>query len=316
MTNADTQVVDGFGEMPLNSNHNRMKRYLCSHWALHPNDAAWVRSMNFTGLRFDIPFGAPGDYIAQMFDTVHRLKLDALAIVCGWCYWHDTKGEVHERGWTPPSAAINLECKRVAGIWQSSKKPPTSWEIGNEPDLSRWRSPEHFADRAEAGFLGINSKIPGANIILGGVSNIDKKGGARYLERVRIAGTSCPITGIHPYRTAYEPWETPKGWASLAEAREWVRSLGRVWITEGGWHTAPQKKWGKIKICGKKVQWSNASVAKFAVEEMKIWQGIAECYSYYQINDGHDPDNSEHNFGLRFLDGKPKPVAYAFQEIV
>lgn len=294
-----------------------MRRYLCSHWALGPEQTAWIKRMGFSGLRFDIPWGAPKEYIRQAFDTMAEQHLEVLAIIGGWARWEN--GEmVAARNFAPPLPAIGIEGKRVARILLKSDMPVgrVSFEIGNEPDISDWDGPKQFAEFVRLGSAGIWEVIPTAKVVVGGVSNVNRKGGAKYLDAVCSAGVDARmILGIHPYRCDRMPPEAPKGWKSIWEVFAWLRSKRRpIWITEGGWHTAPQKRrsgpWG---ICSTKVQWDNQEIANFAVDEMRLWEEVAELYAWYSCNDGLDPNNPEDNFGIRYADFSPKPVAEAFE---
>ena len=297
-----------------------MKRYLCSHWALGPEQTAWVKSMGFSGLRFDIPWGAPAEYIRRAFNTMHEQRLEVLAIVGGWMRWVDGE-RVAARGFAPPLQAIGVEAKRIASILLKSQMPVNfvTFEIGNEPDLSNWKNPRDFASFVRLGADGVWEVIPTAKVVVGGVSNVNRKGGAKYLDAICSAGVDARmILGVHPYRCDRAPNEAPKGWKSIWEVFAWLRSKQRpIWITEGGWHTAPQtRRSGLFGLCSKSVQWSDREIADFATNEMRLWEEISELYAWYNCNDGRNPNEPEDNFGVRYIDFSPKPVAEAFEEIL
>jgi hypothetical protein len=62
--------------------------------------------------------------------------------------------------------------------------------------------------------------------------------------------------------------------------------------------------------------WTDDELAAFAHEELDIWEKRGpEFYTWYQLNDGPDPKNQEHRFGIRIGDTwEPKPVALALKE--
>ncbi len=294
-----------------------MRRYLCSEWALGREQTRWVKSMGFSGLRYDIPWGAPSKYIQMSFDQMSLQQLDALIIIGGWMRWGGDN-PVAARGFAPPVDAIGLEAKHAARILLRSKMPVdfVSWEIGNEPDLSEWKSPREFAEFVRRGAEGIWEVIPTATVVVGGVSNVNRNGGAKYLDAICSAGVDARmILGVHPYRSDRAPDEAPKGWKSVDDVFRWLKSKERlIWVTECGWHTSPQKRRsGPFGIWSKNVQWSDYDVAKFVRLEMSLWENAgAGLYAYYQINDGENKLDPEQNFGVRYFDLTPKPVAGAF----
>lgn len=296
-----------------------MKRYLCSHWGLNPADNAFVKSMGFSGLRFDIPWGAPRTYIRDAFDTMAKQRLEVLAIVGGWMRWENDQ-PVAAKGFAPSLDAIYIEARKSARILLKSDMPVdlVSWDMGNEPDQSDWKSPSEFAAFVRLGAAGIWEAIPTATVVVGGVSNIDRKGGARYLDAICSAGVHKDmVLGVHPYRGVYRPHEAPKGWKSIYDVFEWLRSKDRrIWVTEGGWHTSPQVRKSLWGICQKKVQWSDDDVAEFASLEMELWENAgAELYAWYQMNSGPDPNNDNDNYGVRDSELVPKPIAREFQRV-
>lgn len=299
-----------------------MKKYLCSHWALNPADRDWVKSMGFSGLRFDIPWAAPKEYVRKAFNTMAANKLEVLAIIGGWCLWDAVSAKPKPRkAFTPPLQAVGLEAKRIASILVKSNMPLglVAFELGNEPDLSEWNSPREFADFVNRGASGVWEAIPTATVITGGVSNVNRKGGARYLDRMLDAGIDPRILlGVHTHRWDQIPSHPPKGWDSIQDMFRWLRSKGRVFfVTEGGWHSAPQTiRRGPFGLCKKSLQWDDNEIADFAEVEMGLWNRAGcGCYSWYQINDGPNRLDREDNFGVRYHDLAPKPVAKAFQDM-
>lgn len=295
-----------------------MKRYLCSHWALNRADTEFVKSMGFSGLRFDIPWGAPREYIRLAFNMIAKLELEVLAIIGGWMRWQDGV-PVSAKNFAPPLLAARIEAKRVARCLLQSdlRVDRVAFDLGNEPDISEWDSPIEFASFVRLGAQGIWEIIPTATVIVGGVSNVDRKKGARYLDAICAAGVDeRMVLGIHPYRGSLRPDWAPRGWSSIDDVFAWLKSKGRrIWVTECGWHTSPQKRrvgpWG---ICSKDIQWSDSDIAEFASLEMKLWESAgAEVYTYFQLNSGPDSNIPMQNYGVRDSNMFPKPIACEFQ---
>jgi hypothetical protein len=297
-----------------------MKRYLNSNWALNPVDRDWVKSMGFKGLRCGVPWRSQLRYISKMLNTLGRNNFEALLLIGGWEQWVDDGLRVERKIRQWQKDGIGIEAKKVATAALKSNIPLdlVAFEIGCEPKESGF-SPREYARYVNSGAAGIFSVIPTATVLFCGPLNVDRKGGARMLDEVLDAGIDHRLLiGLHPYRSALRPYWAPRGWDSINNMFLWLRGLRRdYWISECGWHTAPQKRRrGPFGLCSKTIQWSDADVAEFAGQEMDLWENAkAQCYVWYQINDGPDPNNPEDNFGLRYHDGTPKPAAKAFQDM-
>ena len=103
---------------------------------------------------------------------------------------------------------------------------------------------------------------------------------------------------------------------------DWIRRHHPLFaVTECGWSTATRSKARRFPLCFLRERvpgWTDADVAKFALWELDFWkeQG-ALLYSWYQLNDGPDPEdahNVEGRFGVRALDGTAKLVLDAMKE--
>jgi hypothetical protein len=274
--------------------------------------------MGFSGLRFDIPWRAPAEYIRAAFDAMASSRLESLAIIGGWMRWENDEPKA-AKGFAPPLHLIGIEARRIAEILlRSHRIASVSFEVGNEPDISDWKSPQEFSSFVRAGAQGVWEVIPSAAVLVGGVSNVNRKGGARYLESILDSGEMDKrmVVAVHPYRWDRRPHEAPEGWESLNDVFKWLRAIGRpFWASEGGWHTSPQTiRSGPFGLCKRGLRWTDADVAEFAGLEMDLWRNAgADAYGWYQINSGPDPSEREHNFGLRFADMTPRPAARTFE---
>lgn len=277
----------------------------------------WLREFGVKGLRQDIPVGCPDDHLAKLVGEVSAAGMLGVFIVAGWMKW----GEGNYREEKISLETVIDESERVAEAVKEFDALETSWlELGNEPDLTAGydKDPERFATAVTQGVVHGRSVAPGARFIMGGVSNLNRRGGFRYLERVVKAGLPKQlIIGVHPYRSDVRPWEKFGGWkGGLEQAAQALSEVvaGRpVAVSELGWHTATQEKrflWKKRTWA-----WTDEEIAEFFRWETEFWMGRrADPFVWYQLNDGPN-DEALHRFGVRYMDDKPKPVLFEFGRI-
>lgn len=191
-------------------------------------------------------------------------------------------------------------------------------EIGNEEDarMSPRAYHRHFMEVYEA--LGGGGPLT-PQVFTCGITTTDK-GRLSWLEQVYAFGIPEGVgCAIHTYRSTVAPWVSHKGFNSRAEEYRAVREIigprRRLIVSEIGWHTTPSRhRYGPWGLFSRRVQFTDADVARFALAECKIAaaHGV-ESLTWFQANDGQDPKQYEHTFGIRRLDGTWKPVADALR---
>ncbi|MEW5946337.1 MAG: beta-galactosidase [bacterium] len=184
------------------------------------------------------------------------------------------------------------------------------WEIWNEP----WPHSlffaggtyEDYADLLRVAHARAKEADPDCVIVgLGGTdhwhaANIFELGGFQYMDKA----------SIHVYQAGLAPeW----GWFRdvIRKAQEVITRFGGgkgLWITESGWPTnrGISEGWQGISL---------EDNARFLVRAhlLALAEGV-EKYFWFSFRDaGTDPSNFEHNMGILFHDGTPKPsyVAYS-----
>jgi hypothetical protein len=272
--------------------------------------------IGFHGTRQDIPLGAPFPHVAELIREAREASEQAVFIVGGWQGWHEGRSVQMYKSDPIPQQAVYAQAFDFAKELQRIDWAPQV-EIGNEPDITDGfsKDPATFAGYVRRVWEEIVIANPALEhrCYMGGVSNLRKKAGHKYLTRLLQHADLAEdkiMTAFHPYRPEYEPWAEFGGWSRINDA---VWELRQVWgerqfgVTEIGWHTATQKR----GLLGRhEWQWTDEQVAEFYQWERNFWQSEgAQCFVWYQLNDGPD-DTSEHKFGIRYLDETYKPVAY------
>lgn len=196
-----------------------------------------------------------------------------------------------------------VEAAQIAGL------DAYALEIGNEPDLAvagYSERPEDFAEAVrQAHFAARAAGFAGA-VISGGISNLNGRG-FRYLARMLAAGAlpDDVVIGMHRYPESHRgplaphlPWRSREDeWATLVELTPGRRRA----CTEFGYHTADVL--------------SDRGVAASVLWDLAFYEARGvELAVVYQLNDGPTASYLDH-YGMRYLDGRWKPVAEAVRAV-
>jgi hypothetical protein len=276
----------------------------------------WIKEWGFDGIRQDIPLGAPAEYITTLIQEVADAQMTGCFIVGGWCYWDN--GNLDMRTVAPDIPEAAEHAAQVAALMQATSCRGFV-NVGNEPDITESMSEERFVELCQSCLDSMRSVVPLIEMITGGVHNISRNGGFKYLEKCVKLGLPTGrdyanvFVGVHPYRTGLEPWEPFEGDSMSKWADRIYGTAGPFAIDEVGWHSAPQTK-GRWP-CKKQFRFSFDDIKRFAKWEQDHWLAYgAQLYVWYQINDGPLPEFNMHNYGVRtFPDEQPKPVIEAFR---
>ncbi|MHA2337479.1 MAG: hypothetical protein ACXACX_09255 [Candidatus Hodarchaeales archaeon] len=279
-----------------------------------------ILSLNYDGIRQDIPMGSTEIYIHKLLKEISDSDCYAVLILGGWMHRKSNKEIVDLYRKNP----INFrEVFRMADKLSHEIKgfgiAHRVWiEIGNEPDLTNdfSKDPMRFASYVSMLYGRLVKSCPELKdrVIAGGVSNLRKKTGYKYLRD--YAHQSLPdqiIFGIHPYRTEVKPEDPFDKWERINDAvwdvKQHVLKGRKFAVTEIGWHSAIQQKCGGWFKPRMEYEFSDDEIAKFIKWEMNFWKKEgSELFAWYQLNDGPD-DIALHHYGIRNLSGDWKTYA-------
>jgi hypothetical protein len=220
---------------------------------------------------------------------------------------------LYERGGLVTTGEARNGFARYAGWVAAQMKGAVSYyEIWNEWNIGfgstdrprRAGSVEDYAKLVRAAAIAIHRGDPEAIVIAGGATNSD----TRWFEAFGATGVLPYIDGvsIHPYNYG-KPWY----WSSPEAAMHWVDTVRQqmtadndgkpvdMYVTEMGW---PGNRHG----------YAEDVVADYLQRFMELARQkhyVRGVWWYDLVDDGDDPDNREHRFGLFRRDGEAKPAA-------
>jgi hypothetical protein len=275
-----------------------------------------AREAGFRFVRMDLLWAnveRGGRYRFFQYDALLR-ALDARQMGVLWIldYGHPDHGLGAPR--TPQDIAAFARFAEAAASHFKGRN--VRYEVWNEPNTSHfWEpasDPSEYAALLRAAVAAIRHADPAAKISTGGVSGIDLS----FLVQAVGSGISSDLTaiGIHPYPRG-GPEEIAPDFETL---REWTGALGsgvEIWDTEWGYSSsnAPAEAPSNGHTeAGRKRQ------AILAVRELlTIWAiGLPSAVYYDLRDDGTDPANPEHNYGLLDSAGNEKPAMVAVRNLM
>jgi hypothetical protein len=273
-----------------------------------------ARAAGFTFVRMDMLWSnveRGGRYRFFAYDTLLR-ELDARKMGVLWIldYGHLDHGGSPPR--TPADIAAFARFAEAAATHFKGRN--VRYEIWNEPNLSQFWAPgpnaAEYAALLRAAVAAIRGADPDARISSGGISRFDTPFLSRALDPPLAANLTA--IGIHPYPKAGPESIAPE----LESLREGVRrAFGdhlEVWDTEWGYSStnAPRDAPSNGHTeAGRRRQ------AVLAVREMLTIRALGLPLAvYYDLrDDGTNPADPEHNYGLLDSSGEEKPAMKALR---
>jgi hypothetical protein len=191
------------------------------------------------------------------------------------------------------------------------------YEIWNEPNTSQFWPPypnaSEYAALLREAVAAIRRADPAAKVSSGGISRMDEA----FLSQAVDPKVAADLTaiGIHPY-----PKTGPETIAAeLGTLRDWVgRAFGdrmEIWDTEWGYSSADAPK--EAPSNGHTEAGRRRQAALAVREILTVWTVGLQLAVWYDLHDdGADPANPEHNYGLLDSNGDEKPAMQAVRNLM
>jgi len=191
-----------------------------------------------------------------------------------------------------------------------------SYEIWNEPNTERFWPPSpnarEYAALLNASAMAIHRADPSARVASGGLGRVD----LTFLQEIiQAAGTEIAAAGVHPYRR--KPPESVA--ADVPLLKQLLLSPARrgleLWDTEWGYASYDYFS-SNLRGDGHSTQGRKRQAVLACREVLAIWSlGLPLGVWYDLRNDGDDPRNPEHNYGLLDAHNNDKPAMQAIRTL-
>ena len=191
------------------------------------------------------------------------------------------------------------------------------YEIWNEPNTTQFWKPSpnasEYAILLKEAVAAIRRADPSAKVSSGGLSRFD----AAFLSGAVDPSLAAGLTaiGVHPYPKTGPETIAP----DIENLREWAaRSLGQhmeIWDTEWGYSSANAPE--EAPSNGHTEEGRRRQASLSVREILTVWAvGLPLAVWYDLRDDGTDPANPEHNYGLLDSSGNEKPAIQAVRTLM
>jgi hypothetical protein len=287
------------------------------HGFVDPHLLDLAREAGFASVRTDLLWRQVERNGSYRFAGYDRLlgALEARGMSALWIldYGHP------QHGGDRPHSAADLEAfaRYAAAAALHFRGRNTTYEIWNEPNTERFWPPapsaKDYSLLLREAVAAIRRADPEARIVTGGLARIDLP----YLEQMLEAGDVPAVhaIGVHPYRRA-----GPESFAAdLLPLRELIRkTLGSqidIWDTEWGYGSYDYFS-GALRGDGHSTAGRHRQAVLACREILTVWALDLPGAIWYDLrDDGDDPRNPEHNYGLLDRTDASKPAMLALRQI-
>jgi len=323
---SDGQTVAGYTrsfavDMPTKSRGSHFRYGLCSHTWRKPADEYAKEMALIDRLGVDIVRDGPLDWnvseprqgewnfeMADRFlDDLARIGVELQAIFSDTPKWARTGNpdSPDASSWarvTPREDAIVEFAQTISKRYKSRVR---YWEYFNEPDIS-WRSPpQQYAATWNAAATAIRESNPEAMPMNGGFAMVRRQPNPRFVDDVvPILNTAqWKVFAYHDYNTFENMVDRYR--KAVRPVYDKARLDIPIWVNEGGFN---------MLLPGGGERTQAAELAKKYIAAP--WLGL-HAYLWYDLrDDGVEPENKEHHFGLVKSNFQPKPSYSAYQTVI
>ena len=261
--------------------------------------AAWGSVERVEG-QFD--FSKPDNLLAAL--QPHGIQVES--ILAYSTRWGST-GDPNAKDWSDWSkTAPRLEpwLNYVGKVVERYGDRIDLWEIWNEPDISFWRaSTESYVELFNASSALIKKKSPRAQVLNGGLAMASREPNPDFVSRF-VASASPAHWDIFAYHDYHSFAQFLARRSEVETHQKALRKNLPAWINEGGYHSL---------LAGGEHSQTLTLVKKIAASPAF---GVKAYFWYNLRDDGLDPKDPEHHFGLVRYDGQPKPAWSAYQALI
>ena len=181
------------------------------------------------------------------------------------------------------------------------------YEIWNEPDLGFWRGTEdEYIATLRAAFKTIRAVDPDAKVMSGGFATVLNHAGRAKNPNMqeRVLAEASDVFDIHAFHQ-HGPFSEfhPAVIGELARIRAKAAFQRPLWFNETA---ITSMHWGEMR-----------QAAELLKKSAFVKSSGAIGWTWYNLrNDGNNPQDDEHNYGLLRNNMQPKPAFWAYRAVV
>jgi hypothetical protein len=290
------------------------------HATNDPRGMDAVRAAGFGWVRMDAHWNTieqvPGVYNFSTFDALvnaaEQRGIWTVAIL-------DYGNVLHTGGaMNPPKSTAELNayenyCAAIAAHYAGRK---VAFEVWNEPDVPGFwggvPNAYEFSNALSKGIAGVRRGNPGAQVFSGGLSSVHATT-YQFLDTQLASGAMTGATGlgVHLYGSGYP--ELQWGNVIRLKAKAAASTGGNLWCSEWGFSSTDLSPNGH----GQDTEGRGAQ-ARMAVRQLFLgwWADLPVVMLYDLLDDGSNPAEPEHNYGLLARDYSEKPAMVAVKKFL
>lgn len=272
-----------------------------------------IKNAGFKWVRIDILWShvekEKGEYNFSKYDELNQSLLDHgirpyYILAYSNSLYEKNKSVVTKEGREAFVKFVSAVTKRYSG-------EDAIWEIWNEPNWVHWNpqpSYKEYSKLVHEVTPVIRKQDPSGLVIAPALAKVDKES-IKWLEEIFKRGVLRDIDAlsVHPYRSS-----NPE---TVVEDYQKLHNLITKYTTKdipiisGEWGYAMQNISDRVA--------SENEQAEYLVRMLLLNTSLQIPISiwYDWRNDGTNPNNGEHNFGVMWNDGKPKMAFYAMMNL-
>lgn len=315
------QFRRAFSVYPAVKSSGRDFRYgVCTHTVTRREGSDYAREIALMkalgidiareGMAWEMIQPTPGTWNYQKFDAYVRdmsaAGIELQSVLAYSPKWASTGNQQASdwNDWNKVAPQLDAYLKYVATTVERYKGQVHYWEIWNEPDVQFWRSStQAYVDMFNAASRTIKEADPDAQVLNGGFAMASRKPNLNF-QRDFVNAAERKYWNIWAYHDYQTFGDTFTRYTVRQANYTSVGATMPVWVNEGGF------------VClasGGEHDQALTLVKKLA---MAPALGVKAYFWYDLRDDGTDPKEPEHHFGLVRHDFQPKPAFVAYQSLI
>ena len=239
-------------------------------------------------------------------DEFRGIGVDVQGVIAYTARWAST-GDRNSKDWLDWARAaprIDAYADFSAGLVAHYTGRVHLWEIWNEPDIEFWRGTSaQYVELFDAAGKAMHRVDPKVTILNGGFAWNRSERNPNLVAEVGASASRANwnVWAFHDYMTFAQMISRTQ---TNQQAYDVAKLDIPIWVNEGGFHT--------LNAGGEAEQ--AITLAKKLAAAPSL--GLSGYFWYDLLDDGTDPHEPEHHFGLLRSDLSPKPAFFAYKTLV